>query len=258
MNSNGERQDKSAGSLPFVVAITGASGSIYGLRLVQFLLSKNQPIELMVSKAALMVMKEENDLVFGDSLKEELLTHLNLPSDVPLTVHSLTNYGASVASGSYKTRGMAVVPCSLGTLGALSAGLTENLIHRAAAVCLKERRPLMIVVREMPFGHIQLKNMLALSEAGAIVSAASPGFYHKPENVQDQIDFVVGRVLDQFGFDNQLFKRWKSENQVTVKSATSVTSAKGAQSAAAGNGTARSRSRLRVNADIDAGGGAAG
>ncbi len=258
MDSNGERQEKSAGSLPFVVAITGASGSIYGLRLVQFLLSKNQPIELIVSKAALMVMKEENDLTFGDNLKEDLIKHLNLSKDVPLTVHSLTNYGATVASGSYKTRGMAVVPCSLGTLGSLSAGLTENLIHRAAAVCLKERRPLMIVVREMPFGHIQLKNMLALSEAGAIVACASPGYYHKPETVQDQIDFVVGRVLDQFGFDNQLFKRWKSDNQVTFKSAIEKTENQTANLEAAGAGQGRSPSRLRVNADTDAGGGAAG
>ncbi len=217
MNLNGDGQEKSAGRLPFVVAITGASGSVYGLRLVQFLLSKGQPIELLISKAALMVMKEENNLVFGENLQEELLKHLDLSASAPLTLHSLSNYGATVASGSYKTRGMVVLPCSLGTLGALASGLTENLIHRAAAVCLKERRPLMIVVREMPFGHIQLKNMLALSEAGAIVSCASPGFYHKPESVQDQIDFVVGRVLDQFDFDNQLFKRWKSENQATIK-----------------------------------------
>jgi len=217
MTLNGDGHGKSERSLPFIVAITGASGSVYGLRLVQFLLQQNQPIELLVSKAALMVMKEENDLTFTDNLKEELLEHLALPADVPLTVHPLNNYGATVASGSYKTRGMAIVPCSLGTLGALAAGLTENLIHRAAAVCLKERRPLMIVVREMPFGHIQLKNMLALSEAGAIVSCASPGYYHKPETVQDQIDFVVGRVLDQFEFDNQLFKRWKSQRKDTFK-----------------------------------------
>ncbi|MCC7530306.1 MAG: UbiX family flavin prenyltransferase [Candidatus Melainabacteria bacterium] len=222
---NGNGQSESERLLPLVVAITGASGSIYGLRLVQFLLLQNQPVELLISKAALMVMKEENDLVFGSQLRDELLNHLNLAQDVPLTVHSLTNYGATVSSGSYKTRGMAVVPCSLGTLGALAAGLTENLIHRAAAVCLKERRPLMVVVREMPFGHIQLKNMLALSEAGAIVSCASPGFYHKPQSVQDQIDFVVGRVLDQFGFDNQLFKRWKSENQITILSSGLVSGA---------------------------------
>ena len=84
-------------------------------------------------------------------------------------------------------------------------------MHRAAVVCLKERRPLMLVVREMPFGHIQLKNMLAVSEAGGIVAAASPGFYHRPQTISDQIDFVVGRVLDQFNFDNNLFKRWKQE-----------------------------------------------
>lgn len=216
MSKNGHNESRDERPLPFVVAITGASGSIYGLRLVQYLLSEGQPIELLVSRAALMVMKEENDLVFGENLKDELLDHLKLSKDVPLTLHQLTNYGASVASGSYRTRGMAIVPCSLGTLGALSAGLTENLIHRAAAVCLKERRPLMIVVREMPFGHIQLKNMLALSEAGAIVSCASPGYYHKPQTIQDQVDFVVGRVLDQFGFDNQLFKRWKSENSNTL------------------------------------------
>lgn len=106
---------------------------------------------------------------------------------------------------------MAVVPCSIGTLGALAHGLTENLVHRAAAVTLKERRPLLLVVREMPFGHIQLKNMLTLSEAGATVACASPGFYHRPQTISDQVDFVVGRVLDQFGFDNSLFKRWKED-----------------------------------------------
>lgn len=193
---------------PFVLAITGASGAIYGLRLLQYLLEQDQPIELVVSHAALRVMQEENGLNFGNALKVEILEHLNLSASAPLTVHSLTNYGASIASGSYKTMGMAVVPCSVGTLGAIANGLTENLIHRAAAVCLKERRKLMIVLREMPFGHIQLKNMLAISEAGGIVSCASPGFYHKPKTIADQIDFVVGRVLDQFDFDHGLFKRW--------------------------------------------------
>src|SRR5271170_2624572 len=174
---------------PFVLAITGASGAIYGLRLLQYLLMQDQPVELVVSHAALRVMQEENDLLFGNALRLEMLEHLNLPASVPLTVHSLTDYGASISSGSYKTMGMAVLPCSLGTLGAIANGLTENLIHRAAAVCLKEKRKLMIVVREMPFGHIQLKNMLALSEAGGIISCASPGFYHKPKTISDQINF---------------------------------------------------------------------
>ncbi|MBX3072412.1 UbiX family flavin prenyltransferase [Candidatus Obscuribacterales bacterium] len=196
---------------PFVLGITGASGVIYGLRMLQYLLSIEQPVELVMSKAALRVMKEEHDLVLAENDTQGLLRYLELPENAPIKHHYLMDYGASVSSGSYKTLGMAILPCSIGTLGALANGLTENLVHRAAAVCLKERRKLVVVVREMPFGHIQLKNMVALSEAGAIVSCASPGFYHRPESVSDQIDFVVGRVLDQFDFDNALFKRWKQD-----------------------------------------------
>lgn len=197
--------------LPFVLAMTGASGSIYGLRTFQYLVEIAQPVDLLVSKGALQVMSEEMGLSFGDDIKGGILNHLGQPADAAVKLHRLDNYGAPVASGSYRTRGMAIVPCSLGTLGAVAAGLTENLIHRAATVTLKERRPLMIVLREMPFGQIQLKNMLTLSEAGAIVSCASPGFYHQPKNISDMVDFVVGRVLDQFGFDHSLFKRWKED-----------------------------------------------
>jgi flavin prenyltransferase len=199
--------------LPFILAITGASGACYGLRLLQYLLEIGQPVELLISRAAMVVMKEENDLLLGDDVEASLKQYLHLADDAPLTLHRLTDYGASVASGSYRTRGMAVLPCSLGTLGAIANGLTENLIHRAATVCLKEKRPLLICLREMPFGHIQLKNMLAVSEAGGIVSCASPGYYHRPQTINDQIDFVVGRVLDQFGFDNALFKRWKEKSE---------------------------------------------
>jgi 4-hydroxy-3-polyprenylbenzoate decarboxylase len=183
------------------------------MRLLQFLMEIGQPVDLLMSKAALRVIKEEHDLVLGEDFKAGLLKYLKLPDAGPLRTHSLTDYGASVASGSYRTRGMAIVPCSLGTLGAVASGLTENLIHRAAAVTLKERRTLLILVREMPFGLIQLRNMVTLSEAGAVVACASPGFYHRPQSVDDQIDFVVGRVLDQFGFDNRLFKRWKEESR---------------------------------------------
>ena len=194
-----------------MLAITGASGAIYGLRLLQYLAEIEQPVDLLVSKAALQVMKEENDLLLSERFEQELLKALSLPKDAPIKVHNLNDYGASVASGSYRTLGMAIVPCSLGTLGAVANGLTENLIHRAAAVTLKERRVLMIVLREMPFGQIQLKNMLAVSEAGGIVAAASPGFYHRPQTISEQVDFVVGRVLDQFQMDHNLFKRWKEE-----------------------------------------------
>jgi 4-hydroxy-3-polyprenylbenzoate decarboxylase len=215
--------------LPLIVAMTGASGSIYGLRLLQYLLSIKHPVELCVSAAAKQVMRDELDLVFGSDKvdqgsppstalwKTELLNYLEVSGSAPLVVHSTNNYGASIASGSYSTMGMAIVPCSGGTLGALASGLTENLIHRAGAVCLKERRKLLVLLREMPFGHIQLKNMLALSEAGAIVSCASPGFYHKPNTISDQIDFVVGRVLDQFGFEHSLFKRWQESAPLLVK-----------------------------------------
>lgn len=203
--------------LPLVVAITGASGAIYGMRLLQFLMEIDQPVDLLVSKAAVRVMKEEHDLILGEDIRGGILNFLKLPDTVPVKLHSLTDYGASVASGSYRTRGMAVVPCSLGSLGAMAHGLTENLIHRAAAVTLKEKRTLLILVREMPFGLIQLRNIVALSEAGAVGSCASPGFYHRPQSVGDQIDFVVGRVLDQFGFDNNLFKRWKEENRPVLQ-----------------------------------------
>jgi flavin prenyltransferase len=197
--------------LPFVLAITGASGSIYGLRLLQYLLEIEQPVELLVSRGAVAVMREEMDLNFGEDLKAELIKYLSLPSDAPVTLHKLDNYGASVASGSYRTMGMAIVPCSLGSLGSIACGMTESLIHRAAAVSLKEKRPLLILVREMPFGQIQLKHMLSLSEAGATVACAAPAFYHKPKTINDMVDFVVGRVLDQFGFDHSLFKRWKED-----------------------------------------------
>ncbi len=213
-NNGSESRVDYSGSLPFVLAITGASGSIYGMRLLQYLLSVKQPVELLISRAALQVMKEENDLILGDDYRGKLEEFLDLAPDAPLTIHKLTDYGASVASGSYRTKVMAIVPCSLGTLGAVAAGLTENLIHRAAAVSLKERRNFLICVREMPFGQIQLKNMLTISEAGGVVACASPGYYHRPQSIADQVDFVVGRVLDQFSFDNALFKRWKETKQL--------------------------------------------
>ncbi len=207
--------EKKTKELPIVLAITGASGAIYGLRMLQYLVSVNQPVELVLSKAAVRVMQEEHDLKVdeGKNVLEFIFKFLDINKNCQsVKLHDLFDYGATISSGSYKTKGMVILPCSSGTLGALAHGLSENLVHRAASVCLKERRPLIVVVREMPFGQIQLKNMLALSEAGAIVSCASPGFYHRPRTVMDQIDFVVGRVLDQLEFDNSLFKRWKEDS----------------------------------------------
>lgn len=200
-----------AQKLPFVLAITGASGSVYGLRMLQFLVSAQEPVELLISRGALQVMQEEMDLHFDGNILAGILKHLALPPAAAVVLHNLDNYGATVASGSYRTRGMAIVPCSLGTLGGIASGLTQNLILRAATVTLKEKRTLLVLLREMPFGHIQLKQMLALSEAGATVACAAPGFYHRPQSINDMIDFVVGRSLDQLGYDNQLFKRWKED-----------------------------------------------
>lgn len=197
--------------IPFVLALTGASGSVYGLRMLQFFVSAGEPVDLLISKGALQVMQEEMDLHFGNNILPGILKHLALPQTDAVVLHNLENYGATVASGSYRTRGMAIVPCSLGTLGGIASGLTQNLILRAATVTLKEKRPLLILLREMPFGHIQLKQMLALSEAGATVACAAPAFYHRPQSIGDMIDFVVGRALDQLGYDNQLFKRWKED-----------------------------------------------
>ncbi len=200
---------------PLIVAVTGASGVVYSIRLLDFLLACGQKIELVFSNAALRVFQEEHDIILpiNDS-KEKILQALNLPESRTdlVNIHKSNDYGASIASGSYPSMGMIVIPCTLGSLGSLACGLSQNLIHRAGLVTLKERRKLVIVLREMPYGHIQLKHMLALSEAGAVITSASPGFYHKPQTIQDQIDFVVGKVIDLFDLDNNLFKRWKVDS----------------------------------------------
>ncbi len=207
------QQQPYAQNKPLVIAITGASGVIYGLRLLQYLLAFGQKVEFVISSAGIRVLQEEHDIILN--INDEKINvlkslKLNCADFNQIQIHKLNDYGASIASGSYPTMGMIVIPCSLGTLGALANGLSQNLIQRAGLVTLKEGRKLLIVLREMPFGQIQLKNMLTLSKAGAIISAASPGFYHKPKTIEDQIDFVVGKIIDQFDLDNNLFKRWKA------------------------------------------------
>ncbi len=207
------QQQPYAQNKPLVIAITGASVVIYGLRLLQYLLAFGQKVEFVISSAGIRVLQEEHDIILN--INDEKINvlkslKLNCADFNQIQIHKLNDYGASIASGSYPTMGMIVIPCSLGTLGALANGLSQNLIQRAGLVTLKEGRKLLIVLREMPFGQIQLKNMLTLSKAGAIISAASPGFYHKPKTIEDQIDFVVGKIIDQFDLDNNLFKRWKA------------------------------------------------
>jgi len=200
--------------LPIIVAITGASGTVYGIRLLQFLLENNYNVELVISESACKVAKEELNLSLSldpENLKELLLSYLGLFSSKYLTVWSSDDISASISSGSYKTHGMIIIPASMGTIGRIASGISDNLITRAADVCLKERKKLIIVPREMPYSSIHIENLLKLSNAGAIIAPASPAFYHSPKELIELVDFVVGKVLDLFGFEHNLFKRWKKE-----------------------------------------------
>lgn len=181
-----------------IVAITGASGSCYGIRLLKILITQGLEPYVVVSPAGRQVMSVE--LGSGD-LKDHLDSSRYREEDV----RDLTS---PLASGSFPTSGMVIIPCSTGTLGSIAHGISSNLIHRAAEVSLKERRPLIVVPRETPLSQITLQNMLTLAETGVHVVPASPGFYHGPTSIQDLVDFVVGRVLDLMKIPHDLTRRW--------------------------------------------------
>lgn len=208
-------------TLPIIIAISGASGTVYALRILRFLLENNYNVELVISENACKVALSELNLEISLNIefqKKQVLSYLKLSSERGrlLNVWDLKDVSASISSGSYKTLGMIVIPCSMGTIGAISNGLSNNLITRAADVCLKERRKLVIVPREMPFSTIHLENLLKLSKMGVIVAPASPAFYHNPKNLTESVDFVVGKVLDLFGIEHNLFNRWKKENNLSM------------------------------------------
>ncbi len=214
--------------LPLTVGISGASGNIYGLRLLQFLLENNYKINLVVSESALKVALHENNLLLSSNpqtQKEQVLSYLSLSlsNDDLLTVWPHDDIAASISSGSYKTSGMVIIPASMGTVASIACGISRNLITRAADVCLKEKRKLILVPREMPVSSIHLENMLKLSNLGVIIAPACPGFYHNPVQTFDLIDFVVGKVLDLLGFEHNIFKRWQSQSkQLTSKTSTNL------------------------------------
>lgn len=196
-----------------VVAMTGASGSAYGLRLVEALLRAGRTVHFTLSPAAVQVLEAETEVRV--KLAETEFDPVALLGPVAAEVdpgrlryHHFRNFRAGIASGSFRTAGMAVCPCSMGTLAALAHGHSENLIHRAADVHLKELRKLVLVPRETPLGLVQLRNMVAVTEAGAVVLPAMPGFYHRPREIGDLIDFVVARVCDQLGVPHALSRRW--------------------------------------------------
>jgi flavin prenyltransferase len=197
-----------------VLAITGASGTPYGVRLLEVLLRAGRTIHLSISPAAVEVMERELDRTvrLDDFDPLDLLGPIAKTLDTTaLKYHHFRNFQAGIASGSFLTAGMAVCPCSMGTIAAIAHGMSQNLIHRAADVHLKERRKLVLVPRETPLGLIQLRNLTAVAEAGAVVLPAMPAFYTKPRSIDDILDFVVGRVCDHLGVEHDLFRRWGTE-----------------------------------------------
>jgi len=194
---------------PIVVGITGASGAPYAVRLLQALTAAHRPISLIVSKYGLRLLATESGIDSMDALRDAV--GIDAWASY-VEVFSNDDRGAPPASGSARTSGMIVCPCSMGTLSAIAVGASRSLIERAADVTLKEQRKLVLVPRETPLSAIHLGNMLRLTRAGAVVMPASPGFYHRPKQVSDLVDFVVARMLDQLGVEQKLVKRWEGES----------------------------------------------
>jgi len=192
------------------LALSGASGMAYGLRLLECLLAADLRVYLLVSQAAHIVAKQELGVALparaGD-LEKQLSAGLNA-RDGQLRVFGRDDWNAPVASGSNPADAMVVCPCSMGTLAAIAHGLSDNLIERAADVMLKEQKKLVLVPREAPFSTLHLENMLRLSKMNAVILPANPGFYHRPQSVEAIVDFIVARILDQLGVQHELMARW--------------------------------------------------
>ena len=192
-------------SAPIIFGITGASGAPYGVRLLQQLVAAEQSVSLIVSSHGSRLLETETTIKSLDDLRESVG---GKGWDTYVKTYANEDRGAPPASGSALSAGMVICPCSMGTLSAISVGASRSLIERAADVTLKERRKLVLVPRETPLSAIHLQNMLRLSRAGAVVLPAAPGFYNRPQAISDLVDFVVARVLDQFGIPHTLGKRW--------------------------------------------------
>ena len=192
------------------LAMTGASGAEYSLRLMQYLLQKNIHIQFITSQPGQIVMAMESELKLTGSprkMQQVLAEHFNAEPEL-IQVYSRDQWTAPPASGSSVADAMVVCPCSMGSLASIAIGSSDNLIHRAADVVIKERKTLVLVPRETPFSAIHLENMLTLARLGVVILPPNPGFYHGVSEVSDLIDFVVARILDQLGIDNDLAPRW--------------------------------------------------
>jgi 4-hydroxy-3-polyprenylbenzoate decarboxylase len=199
-------------SLPIILGVTGASGLIYAVRALKFLLEADYAIELVASKSTYMVWQaEENIRMPMEAAQQEQFWRQQAGGTTSgkLYCHPWGDVGANIASGSFRTLGMLILPCSMSTVGKLAAGLSSDLLERAADVQLKEGRKLVVVPRETPFSLIHLRNLTTLAEAGARIVPAIPAWYHKPQTIEDLIDFVVARALDQFDITCVPLKRWE-------------------------------------------------
>jgi 4-hydroxy-3-polyprenylbenzoate decarboxylase len=193
------------------MGMTGASGAPYGIALLRSLCRQGRTVHLTLSPSAVQVLQEEIGLsVTLNGFDPGFLGDLT-PGNV--IYHHYEDFKAGIASGSFLTGGMVILPCSMSTLGAIAHGLTSNLITRAADVHLKERRKLILVPRETPLSLIHLENMLQVTRAGAVVLPAMPGWYHRPQSLDDLVQFIVARVCDQLGIPTQLVRRWGDEGK---------------------------------------------
>lgn len=191
-----------------IVAICGASGSIYGIRLLKALLNKPVNIYLIISNAGYKVLEHETGYSgesFPSFLKDKgVIIH----NDANLNIYEQDDFFAPPASGSFKNDGMVIAPCSMKTLASIASGVADNLIHRAADVSLKEKRPLILLPRETPLSIIHLKNMYTAAKAGATIMPPSPSFYSNPKNISDLVDSVIARVLDHLKIEHDLIREW--------------------------------------------------
>lgn len=199
-----------------VLAMTGASGAPYGVRLLEMLLRAGRTVHFIISPSGAEVIEQE----LGRRVRLDRFDLAALLGDAALAAlpgqvqyHHFMDFRAGIASGSFLTAGMVVCPCSMGTAAAIAHALSQNLIHRAADVHLKERRRLVLVPRETPLHVVQLRNLTSCAEAGAVVLPAMPAFYTRPRTLEDAVDFVVGRICDQLGVEHGLLKRWGEESE---------------------------------------------
>lgn len=192
----------------YVVGISGASGIVLAHLAIETLANLNHRIHLIITPSALLTAKEE----MGDQYAtlDKFVATCSEDAKANVSVHRINDFTSPIASGSYPVEGMLVIPCSMGTLSSIACGISDNLLKRAADVCLKERRRLVIVPREMPFSEIHLNNMLTITRAGGVIAPPIPGWYTRPESLRDVENFIVGRALDALGVKSDIYPRWKA------------------------------------------------